>query len=132
MFNKNLIMLNWTNIINQVSKIQIKSITDQLFKYALLFSVFAVITSIFKSPNWVIIILFSVTGLLILTGIIFYIYFAINNPDYLRSESFQIKKQSIEMLGDKDNQLNSNAENITLIASPFSLIDSDNNKDIGE
>lgn len=125
-------MLNWTNIINQVSKIQIKSITDQLFKYALLFSVFAVITSIFKSPNWVIIILFSVTGLLILTGIIFYIYFAINNPDYLRSESFQIKKQSIEMLGDKDNQLNSNAENITLIASPFSLIDSDNNKDIGE
>lgn len=132
MIYKKLIMLNWTNIINQVSKIQIKSITDSLFKYGALLMVFAVISSIFNPFVWVIIILSSTGCLLILTGITFYIYFAITNPDYLRSESFQIKKQSIEMLGDKENQLNSNANNITLIASPFSLKDKENNNEIRE
>lgn len=28
-----------------------------------------------------------------------------NNPDYLRSESYQIRKQAIETLGDKDGLL---------------------------
>lgn len=37
--------------------------------------------------------------------VVSYLYFMFNNPDYLRSESYQIRKQAIETLGDKDGLL---------------------------
>jgi len=117
--------VNWTKILDQVSKIQIKSITDSLFRYGLYLFVLGTISAIFKTPVWVTILLFSVGGLFELIGLVFYCYFSIKNPDYLRSESFQIRKQSIEMLGDKDNQLNPNIKSVIYIASPFA-------KEIGE
>ena len=112
--------MNWTKVLDQVSKIQIKSITDSLFKYALYLFVLAVISGIFKTEVWITILLFSIGGLFALIGLGFFIYFAKKNPDYLRSESFQLRKQSIEMLGDKDNYLNPNVKNIIYVASPFS------------
>ena len=112
--------MNWTKVLDQVSKIRIKSITDSLFRYGLYLFVLATISAIFKTEIWVTVLLFSVGGLFELIGLCFYFYFAKTNPDYLRSESFQIKKQSIEMLGDKDNQFNPNIRSIIYIASPFS------------
>ncbi|MES2592154.1 MAG: hypothetical protein V4608_09735 [Bacteroidota bacterium] len=112
--------MSWTKILEQVSKIQIKSITDSLFKYGLYIFVLATISGIFKTEPWITILLFAVGGLFEFIGLGFYFYFAKKNPDYLRSESFQLKKQSIEMLGDKDNNLNPHVKNIVFIASPFS------------
>ncbi len=49
-----------------------------------------------------------------------YTYFMCKNPDYLRSEEYQIKKQSLGILGDKDHTL-SGAEHIVNIANPLLL-----------
>jgi hypothetical protein len=119
-------ILNWTKVLNQVSKIKIKSITDSLFRYGLYLFVLGTVSAIFKTQTWVTILLFAVGGLFEFIGLIFYCYFAKKNPDYLRSESFQIQKQSIELLGDKDNHMNPNVKNIVYIASPYSL------KELGE
>jgi hypothetical protein len=112
-------MLNWTKVLDQISSIKIKSITDSLFRYGLYFFALGVLSGIFTTLTWVIIILFSIGGLFVIIGLGFYCYFAKKNPDYLRSESFQLKKQSIEMLGDKDNLLNPNVKELIYIASPY-------------
>lgn len=112
-------MLNWTRVLDQVSKFQIKSITDSLFKYGLYIFVLATISAICKTQTWVTIILFSVGGLFEIIGICFYFYFAKKNPDYLRSESFQLKKQSIEILGDSENKFNPNMKRIIYVTNPY-------------
>ena len=48
-----------------------------------------------------------------------YIYFSIKNPDYLRSEDYHLRKQSMEILGDKDNYLPIDAKEIRGIANPY-------------
>lgn len=126
--------MNWTKVLDQVSKIQVKSITDSLFKYGLYLFALATISAIFKTEVWVTVLLFSVGGLFELIGLCFYFYFAKKNPDYLRSESFQLRKQSLEMLGDKDNQLNPNVKSIVYITSPYTqgIGDSDSNNIFGK
>ncbi len=125
---------NWTNPFDQVSKIQIKSITDSLFRYGLYLLVLGTVSAICKTVIWVTILLFSGGGLFEFIGLGFYWYFAKKNPDYLRSESFQIQKQSIELLGDKDNTMNPNVKNVIYIASPFSreLDSGENQNELGE
>jgi hypothetical protein len=54
-------------------------------------------------PLWVSIFIFSVCSLFLLLGTVFYCYFAIKDPNYLRSETFQLHMKSFEVLGDKDN-----------------------------
>lgn len=128
-------MIGWTKIFDQVSKIQVKSITDTLFKYFAIMFVIATISSIFKAPEWVTILQFSVGGLLLLFALIFYAYFSLKNPDYLRSETFQITKQSIEMLGDKNHVMNPNIKEIKYITNPLSRQieeDTNYNKNFGE
>ena len=82
--------------------------------------ILAIITSsaYAKIALWVSVLLFSIGGLFIFIGLFFYCYFSFKNPDYLRSENFQIRKQSIELLGDSDNFNNPNIANIIQIASP--------------
>lgn len=126
--------MNWTKIFEQVNKIQVKSITDSLFRYGLYLFALGTVSAIFSTAVWVTILLFCVGGLFELVGLIFYCYFSFKNPDYLRSESFQIRKQSIEMLGDKENQLNPNIKSVIFIASPYSkeLGDSNDKNEFGE
>lgn len=114
-------------MLEQVNKVQVKSITDSLFRYGLGIFTLGTISSIFSSVSWIMILLFSFGGLFLLMGLFFYCYFSFKNPDYLRSESFQIKKQSIELLGDKENQHNQNLRNVVLIASPYSSKELDEN-----
>jgi len=109
--------VTWTKIFDQISQIKVKSITDSLFKYGLLLFTLGVLSSIFSKVSWVTVFLFITGGLFVIIGFIYYAYFAKVNPDYLRSEEFQIKKQSIEILGDKENHFNPNTTNITAIAS---------------
>ncbi len=112
--------MNLTNILEQVSKIQVKSITDSLFKYGVYILIVGTTSAIFKTANWVTISLFSLGGFFEITGLITFFYFVKKNPDYLRSEGFQLRKQSIEILGDKTNKLNPNLKEIVSITSPYS------------
>lgn len=113
-------MIEWTKIFNQVSQLKIKSITDPLFKFGIISLIIAVFSAIFTDKDWVIIILFVFSGLFILIGLIFYMFFAIKKPDYLRSETYQIQKQAVELLGDNERSDNKNLTNIHLITNPYS------------
>lgn len=125
-------MIGWTKILDQVSKVQIKSITDPLFRYSVILLALGALTAICKTERWVVITLFIIGGVLLIVGLIFFFYFSIKNPDYLRSESFQLKKQTIELLGDKDNLLNPNVKELKFIASPFAeQLDNNPNKEFG-
>ncbi len=112
-------MFEWAKVVENVAKVRIKSITDSLFKYALFTLLIGVIASSLKCDSWVCIVLFVFGGLFVLTGIVFFCYFSFVNPDYLRSEIFQLKKQSIETLGDKDNSINPHIGKIIAITSPY-------------
>jgi len=109
----------WTQIFNQVSQLRIKSVVDSLLKFGILVLVLAVVGAIFNLKDWILIILFSFAGLLIIVGIIFYIYFALKNPDYLRSETFQLRKQAVEFLGDNERSTNPNIQGIPMVTNPF-------------
>lgn len=111
--------MDWNRITEQFSKIKVKSVVDIPLKYALLILTLALFSSIFSRYQWVTITLFSFAGLLFIPAIFGYFYFSIKNPDYLRSEEFHIKKQSIELLGDKDNYLPVDTKNIVDIANPY-------------
>jgi hypothetical protein len=119
-------MLEWTKIFDSVTKVEVKSITDSLFRYSAMFAVLAV-ASAFASIPWVIITLFGFSGLLLLMGAFFYCFHSVKNPDYLRSETFQLKKRTMEMLGDKDFQLSDRVQHILKITSPS---DNDDEKKI--
>ena len=56
-----------------------------------------------------------------------YLFFLFYNPDYLRSESYQIRKQAIEKLGDKDGLLPTNVAQVINVpySSPNMLINQD-------
>ncbi len=110
--------MNWIRLLGVVGSVKVKSITDPLFRFSLLFGVIGGAVACFPAPVFVWIFLLSCCGLCLVLGIGFYIYFAINCPDYLRSESFQISKQSLEMLGDEKNKFNPNMDKIIPIANP--------------
>lgn len=112
-------MNEWTKIFSQVSELKVKSVTDGLFKFGLLCLVVGVIPAIFSDKDWVTITLFSFAGLFIVIGLGFYCYFAIKKPDYLRSETYQLKKQAFEMLGDNDRANNKNLGSLPSIMNPY-------------
>jgi hypothetical protein len=119
-------MREWTKIISQVSQLKIKSVTDSLFKYGLLGFCVSVIAAVFIEKDWVLVVLFGISGLIILIGLFFYCYFAIVNPDYLRSETYQLRKQATEMLGDNERSANPNIKAVHLITNPQALKDDSN------
>jgi predicted membrane protein len=123
--------MNWSKILENVASVKIKSITDSLFKFSLFFVFFGILASALKVDSWILVFLFSISGILILFGIIFYCYFSFKNPDYLRSEHYQLKKRTIEILGDKENQENRNIKELKYISSPYGL-DSGNKNQLVE
>ena len=44
-----------------------------------------------------------------------YLFLLFKNPEYLRSEEYQLRMNSMRLLGDKDNPLHANAENIVSV-----------------
>ncbi len=107
-------------ILQQVSQVKIKSITDSLFRYGVWIILAGTASAISKADTWVTIFLFSIGSLFLLVGLYYFRFFARKNPDYLRSETFQLKKQSLHMLGDKENLFDlENANQIAKITSPY-------------
>ncbi|MBL7955955.1 MAG: hypothetical protein JNJ91_13035 [Flavobacteriales bacterium] len=111
-------LLNWIKLFGEVNSIRVKSITDPVFRFGLLFGALGVAAACFKAPDLVWMFCLVCCAGFLIVGISFYIYFAIKKPDYLRSESFQISKQSLEMLGDEKNRFNPNMDKVIPIANP--------------
>lgn len=55
-----------------------------------------------------------------------YIYFMVKEPNFLRSEEYQLKANSLKLLGDKDNPLEANADDVIAINNP--MLPNPNNK----
>jgi len=70
-----------------------------------------------KTSGWFSIVGFITALLLILVFIFSYIYLLFKNPEYLRSEGYQLKMNTMRLLGDKDNPLQANAGDIVSVMS---------------
>ncbi|MBK7374821.1 MAG: hypothetical protein IPJ02_04430 [Chitinophagaceae bacterium] len=110
--------MDLTRLTEQVNKIKVKNVVDMPLFYGLWVLALTVISAIFKSQlgnNCP--ILFCRTIILIAT--FSYFFFAMKNPDYLRSEEYHLRKQSLEILGDKEKLLPIDGQNIVDIANPY-------------
>lgn len=58
-------------------------------------------------------------GLVLILMLGAYVCFAIYNPDYLRSESYNLRKQSLSILGDKENYKRVDMRHLVDIANPY-------------
>lgn len=125
-------MIDWSKITQQVSTIKVKNVVDMPLFYGLFVLAFALISSAVSKYPWVTIVLFSFAALLFVIATFGYLYFTFKNPDYLRSEEYQIKKQSLEILGDKDKLLPIDAKNIVEISNPQPYYLEDENTDTEE
>lgn len=110
--------MDLSRLTQQVSTIKVKNVVDMPMFYGLFVSTLGLISGILSKQVWVTVVLFCFAGLLFLIALFGYIFFTLKNPDYLRSEHYHLKKQSLEILGDKDNLLPVGAENIVLITNP--------------
>lgn len=110
----------WQKISNHIGRIKVRSIIDAPAKYLLYILVMTIVAAIAKVSSWVLIVLFSFAGIFLLIVLVGYIYFAITKPDYLRSEEYNLKKQSLEIMGDKENYLPVDMHNVVNIISPQS------------
>jgi len=112
-------MSNWLNsITHAISKIIVKSVVDSLGKLLLLSLIIFLLAAVFIKETWILIVLICFPGLLLLMYVVSHFYCLFNNPDLLRSEEFNIKKQVVEVLGDKDNHLLIDSEQLANIANP--------------
>ena len=120
--------IEMSNFFSQATLLKIKSVTDSLFKYGLLMFIVSVSGACFIEKTWVLIVMFSFTGLLIILGCFFYSFFANKNPDYLRSETYQSTKQALELLGDNERSTNPNIKGIRYIMNPNPPIEDNDTK----
>jgi hypothetical protein len=112
-------MSNWLNsITHAISKIIVKSVVDSLGKLMLFALVVFLIAAIFIKETWVLIVLIIFPGILLLMYVLSHFYCLVKNPDLLRSEEYNIKKQVVEVLGDKENHLLIDSEHLANIANP--------------
>lgn len=62
---------------------------------------------------------FIIATLPVAAFLISYIYLLFKNPDYLRSEDYQLKAESLKLLGSKDNPLQADAGDVvSVITNP--------------
>jgi hypothetical protein len=114
--------MDWTRLTDQVSKIKVKNVVDMPLFYGLWVLAFSIISAIFSHEDWVTVVLFCFAGLLFLIAAFGYFYFTFKNPDYLRSEEYHLRKQSLEILGDKENLLPVDGQNIVDVTNPYSTL----------
>ena len=113
-------MPNFVKSLSQaISSFQVKSVIDPLIKLFLLLLLFVLIGAWLKISEWIIICMVCFEGLVLLLMIGAYICFAIYKPDYLRSESYNLKKQSLSIIGDKENYKRVDMRNLVDIANPY-------------
>ena len=92
-------------------KISVRSALNPLLYLCLL-----LIGGCIFAKGWLAVALFFILIIFLLAFLFAYFYFLFKNPDYLRSEDYHIRMQSIRLLGDKDNPLSANAQDIVSIS----------------
>lgn len=92
--------------LNQVfGKIYVSSILKDMIYVLAFFTVFVFLLAIFHVATWIIVLSFLILiGFLIFFGYC-YNWLMHNNPDSLKSESYQLGKQQLEMMGNKNNEV---------------------------
>ena len=113
-------MPNFMRSLSQaISSFQVKSVIDPLIKLFLILLLFILVGAALKITEWIIICMVSFEGLVLLLIVCSYIGFAIYKPDYLRSETYNLKKQSLSIIGDKENYKRVDMRNLVDIANPY-------------
>ncbi len=107
------------NLSHAVSSFHVRSVIDPLIKLFLLLLLFIIVATWLSIAEWVIICLVCFAALVLLLILGAYICFAIYKPDYLRSESYNLKKQSLSILGDKEHYKKVDMRNVVDIANPY-------------
>lgn len=102
-----------------IGRIRIKSVVDNLIRFILIFVFFIIVAAYINVPQWLLIVFVVLMVLSFILMGFAYVYFSIYNPDYLRSEDYHLRKQSMEILGDKENYLPIDAKEIRGIANPY-------------
>lgn len=101
------------------TSIRVKSVVDPLIKLLVMMLVFIIVSAYLKLPEWLTIVLLWFTGAILVLILLAYFGFAIFRPDYLRSESYNLRKQSLSILGDKENYKRVDMRHLVDIANPF-------------
>lgn len=102
---------------NSIGTIEIKGVPDKLWQVLLILVLAFIGGACFHIKEWCLILLAVFIGLVLLLVVVVYLFFMVKNPDYLRSESFQIRKQAIEILGDKDGLLPADVSQVINVPS---------------
>lgn len=102
-----------------IASFRVKSVVDPLIKLLVVMIIFVVFSAWLTLPEWITIVLLCFSGLILLLLLCSYIGFAIFKPDYLRSESYNLRKQSLSILGDKDNYKCIDMRHLVDIANPY-------------
>ena len=106
-----------------ITSFQVKSVVDSLIKLLIVMIFFIIISAWLKLPEWLTIALLWFSGSILVLIIFSFIGFAIFKPDYLRSESYNLRKQSLSILGDKDNYKRVDMRHVVDIANPYGGVD---------
>lgn len=112
---------------NSIVSIEVKGVPDKLWKVLILLVLVFIGAAYADIKNWCLILLAVLFFIILLLTVGSFLFFMFNNPDYLRSESYQIRKQAIEKLGDKDGLLPTNVAQVINVpySSPNMLINQD-------
>lgn len=103
-----------------ITSFQVKSVIDPLIKLFLILLLFILLGAWLKISEWIIICMVCFEGLVLFLVLGAYICFAIYRPDYLRSETYNLKKQSLSILGDKENYKRVDLGHLINITNPYS------------
>lgn len=102
--------------------VKIRSVVDNLSRFILVFFLLIIGAAALNVAEWLLIVFCVILCVAFLLMVFAYIYFSLKNPDYLRSEDYHLRKQSIELLGDKENLLPVDPKEIRSIANPYQEI----------
>lgn len=101
------------------TSIRVKSVVDPLIKLLVTVLVFVIVSAYLKLPEWLSMVLLWFSGAILVLILLAYVGFAIFKPDYLRSESYNLRKQSLSILGDKENYKQVDMRHVVDIANPY-------------
>lgn len=71
-----------------------------------------------RITGWIQIALFVVALAPVGSFVFSYFYLLFKNPEYLRSEGYQLRAQSLRLLGEKDNPFGTKATDVVSVTNP--------------
>ena len=99
-----------------VQKITVKSaVNPSLWACAVISTPLFILAN--KDDNKLAIAFFIIATIPVISFFLSYVYLLFKNPDYLRSEDYQIKAESLKLLGSKDNPLQAGANDVVSVVT---------------